>query len=113
MRSSLEVPKKQRHTAKRIHVRLCGTSTAFDGGYTIVKDYVREHRRLALEMFVPLAHPDGHAQCNFGEAWAVIGEVRVSSNRLCCQVELGQRQLFWPLLLPHWIMLPRVMKIIQ
>ena len=23
-------------------------------------------------MFVPLVHPPGHAQCDFGEAWAVI-----------------------------------------
>ncbi len=27
-------------------------------------------------MFVPLSHPPGHAQCDFGEAWAVIGGVK-------------------------------------
>ena len=27
-------------------------------------------------MFVPLVHPPGHAQCDFGEAWAVIGGVK-------------------------------------
>ena len=40
----------------------------FDGGYTTVKDYIREHRRQTREMFVPLSHPPGHAQCDFGEA---------------------------------------------
>ena len=75
LRSDLEVPKKQRHTAKRIHERL-RDEHGFDGGYTIVKDYVREHRRHAREMFVPLTHPAGHAQCDFGEAQAVIGGVK-------------------------------------
>ena len=47
----------------------------FDGGYTVVKDYVREHRRQTKEMFVPLSHPPGHTQCDFGEALVVIGGV--------------------------------------
>ena len=36
-------PRKQRHTAKRIFERL-REEYRFDGQYTIVKDYVREHR---------------------------------------------------------------------
>ena len=72
---ALNLPKKQRHTAKRIHERL-RDEYGFDGGYTIVKDYVREHRRRTREMFVPLVHPPGHAQCDFGEAWAVIDGVK-------------------------------------
>ena len=69
------VPRKQRHTAKRIFERL-RDEYVFDGGYTIVKDYVREHRRRTKEMFVPLSHPPGHAQCDFGEALVVIGGVQ-------------------------------------
>ena len=68
------VPKKQRHTAKRIHERL-RAEYGFRGGYTIVKDYVRERRRRMREMYVPLTHPPGHAQCDFGQALAVIGGV--------------------------------------
>jgi transposase len=67
-------PKKQQHTAKRIFERLrdeCG----FTGGITIVKDYVAGWHRRAQEMFVPLEHPPGHAQVDFGEAIAVIGGV--------------------------------------
>ena len=71
----LDLPRKQRHTAKRIYDRL-RDEYDFDGGYTIVKDYVRERRRRTREMFVPLSHPPGHAQCDFGEAWAVIGGVK-------------------------------------
>ena len=70
----LRVPRKQRHTAKRIFDRL-REEYGFDGGYTIVKDYVREHRRRTREMFVPLSHPPGHARCDFGEALVVIGGV--------------------------------------
>ena len=70
------LPRKQRHTAKRIYERL-RDEYGFDGRYTIVKDYVREHRRRTREMFVPLVHPPGHAQCDFGEALAfVIGGVK-------------------------------------
>ena len=65
---------KQRHTAKRIFDRL-RDEYGFTGGYTIVKDYVRERRLRSREMFVPLHHPAGHAQADFGEAMAVIGGV--------------------------------------
>ena len=68
------VPKKQRHTAKRIHDRL-RAEHGFRGGYTIVKDYVRERSRRMREMYVPFTLPAGHAQCDFGQAKAVIGGV--------------------------------------
>ena len=65
-------PRKQRHTARRIFERL-RAEHGFAGGETIVKDYVRERRRQGREVFVPLAHPPGHGQADFGEAVAVIG----------------------------------------
>jgi transposase len=67
-----ERPRKQRHTAKRIHERL-REEHGFSGGYTIVKDYVRLRELRQREMFVPLEHPPGEAQADFGEALAVIG----------------------------------------
>ena len=67
-----ERPRKQRHTAKRIHERL-REGHGFSGGYTIVKDYVRLRKVRQREMFVPLVHPPGDAQADFGEALAVIG----------------------------------------
>lgn len=65
---------KQRHTAKRVFERL-RDEHGFTGGYTIVKNYIREHRRRGREMFVPLNHPPGQAQVDFGEAVVVIGGV--------------------------------------
>ena len=65
-------PKKQRHTSKRIFERL-RDEHGFTGGITIVKDYIAGWRQRSQEMFVPLAHPPGHAQADFGEALAKIG----------------------------------------
>ena len=79
LEDDLRVPRKQRHTAKRIYERL-RDEYGFDGGYTIVKDYVREHRRRTQEMFVPLSHPSGHAQCDFGKALVIIGGVEQKAH---------------------------------
>ena len=75
------VPKKQRHTAKRIFERL-RDEHGFRGGYTTGKDYVRENRRGSREMFVSLSHAPGNAQCDFGEALVVIGGVRQKAHYL-------------------------------
>jgi len=75
-------PAKQRHTAKRIFERL-RDEHGFAGGYTVVKDYVRIGRARGRETFVPLAHPPGHAQVDFGEAVGVIGGVRQKIHFFC------------------------------
>ena len=73
--------KKQRHTAKRIFERL-RDEHSYTGGYTIVKDYVRLRKLSQREMFVPLEHPPGDAQADFGEAMAVIGGVERKAHYL-------------------------------
>jgi transposase len=65
-------PAKQQHTAKRIFNRL-RAEHAFQGGYTIVKDYVRAATLRSREMFIPLAHAPGMAQADFGEALVIVG----------------------------------------
>ena len=75
-------PVKQRHTAKRIFERL-RDEHGFIGGYTVVKDYVRLARARGRETFVPLAHPPGHAQVDFGEAVAIIAGVRQKIHFFC------------------------------
>ena len=75
-------PVKQRHTVKRIFERL-RDEHEFGGGYTVVKDYVRVARARARETFVPLSHPPGHAQVDFGEAVGVIGGVRCKLHFFC------------------------------
>jgi transposase len=73
------LPRKQRYTVKRIFDRL-RAEHSFEGGYTIVKDYVRDHERRGREMFVPLHHAPGHAQADFGEALVLIGGVEQKAH---------------------------------
>jgi len=75
MQSDAQAPRKQRHTARRIFERL-RDEHGFSGGITIVTDYVRAARQRTAEKFVPLSHPPGHAQVDFGEAIGVVGGVR-------------------------------------
>src|SRR5271163_4200074 len=87
-------PAKQRHTAKRIFERL-RIEHGFAGGYTVVKDYVRLARTRSREVFVPLAHPPGHAQVDFGECVGVIGGVRMKLHVFCFDLpQLSRRSLF-------------------
>lgn len=69
------MPPKQRHTALRILERL-KAEHGHAGGYTGVRDYVRIANGRLRETFVPLVHPTGHAQVDFGEAIGIIGCVR-------------------------------------
>ena len=80
-------PRKQRHTAHRIFERL-RDEHGFTGSYTIVKDYVRSQRQSVREAFVPLHHPPGHAQVDFGVAVVEIGGIR-------------EKIAFFCLILPH------------
>jgi transposase len=68
-------PPKQRHTAKRIFERL-RDEYGYGGGETQVRHYVARTKRHAREVFVPLSHPPGEAQFDFGEATVVIAGVR-------------------------------------
>jgi len=60
------LPKKQRHTAKRIYERL--RQMGYLGGYTQVKEAVRKLKRTRREVFMPLVHRPGEAQVDFGYA---------------------------------------------
>jgi transposase len=61
------VHRKQRHTTKRIRERL-RDEHGYDGGWTLVKDAVRAWRQQHQEVFLPLSHPPGEAQVDFGFA---------------------------------------------
>ena len=74
--SDKELPKKQRHTAKRVFERL-SEEEGYQGGYTAIKEAVRELRRHGREVFMPLVHRPGEAQVDFGYALAkVSGRLR-------------------------------------
>jgi len=64
-------PRKQRYTVKRMWQVLC--QEGFPGGYTTVKDAVRQLKQQApQEVFMPLTQPPGEAQVDFGHAVACI-----------------------------------------
>jgi len=73
--SDRDAPPKQRHTAKRIFERL-RDEHGYQGGITQVRREVARHRRHSAEVFVPISHPPGEAQFDFGEAWVVIAGAR-------------------------------------
>ncbi len=67
-----QLPRKQRYTVKRMWDVL--KDEGFTGGYTTVKDAVRQLRKAApKEVFMPLTQPPGEAQVDFGYALACIG----------------------------------------
>jgi len=67
------LPKKQRHTAKRIYERI--REMGYGGRYTQVKEAVRELLRVKQEVFMPLVHRVGEAQVDFGHALAKVSGV--------------------------------------
>jgi len=84
------LPKKQRHTAKRIFDRI--REMGYEGGYTQVKEAVRELLQVKQEVFMPLIHRPGEAQVDFGYALAKVSLEEL--NR--CAVVLANRPLFSP-----------------
>ena len=48
-----------------------------------MKDYVRIVRTRSREVFIPLAHPPGHVQVDFGECVGVISGVRMKLHVFC------------------------------
>jgi transposase len=67
------LPKKQRHTSKRIYERI--REMGYEGKYTQVKEAVRELLRVKQEVFMPLNHRPGEAQVDFGYALAKVSGV--------------------------------------
>jgi transposase len=89
-----KAPKKQRHTVKRIFERL--RERGYGGGITVVGDAVRSMKRRSAEVFMPLSHPPGEAQVDFGSATVIYrGQERKAamfvmslpaSDALFCQI---------------------------
>lgn len=62
-------PRKQRHTMMQVYKRLV-KEKGYTGSYDSVKRYVRKKKYLmkqSTEGYLPLAHPPGHAQVDFGK----------------------------------------------
>lgn len=81
LKADLLMKRKQRHTAKRIFERL-RDEHGYRGGYTSVKDYVRDHGIRHREMFVPLVHEPGTAQVDFGQGQVEVAGKEVTAHFL-------------------------------
>lgn len=97
LKSDQQRPRKQRHTARRIFERL-RDEYKYPGGYTVVKDVVREHRRHQQEMFVPLMHAPGEAQVDFGEGMVEVGGVEQKGHFLA--MDLPQSDACFVMIFP-------------
>jgi transposase len=74
-----EAPPKQRHTARRIFERL-RDEHGYTGCYSQVQTAVQRAKHYSKEAFVPLSHPPGHAQFDFGEAIVEIAGERTKAH---------------------------------
>jgi transposase len=79
LKSDRQVHRKQRHTTRRIFERL-RDEHGYSGGITIVSDAVRAWKEQTREVFLPLSHPPGEAQVDFGYAdiWLNGEQVKVA-----------------------------------
>jgi hypothetical protein len=89
LRADLDAPRKQQHTATRVHARLLDEHGAGDVWYAAVRDYVARRRpevrveegRGPARVFIPQHHPPGlGAEVDFGELWVRLAGVMVK----CC-----------------------------
>lgn len=83
-----DLPRKRRHTAKRIYVRL-RDEYGYEGGASTVRNYVADRKRelglAARAVTFPLDHQphEAAAQMDWGERFAEIGGVETKVH-LCC-----------------------------
>lgn len=76
-------PKKQRHTATRIHERLV-EEYGFNGSYSVVRDLVRELRSQDHKAYIPLEFDPGEAaQVDWGEATVYLNGKKVKVQLFC------------------------------
>lgn len=78
MESDRKIPRKQRHTAMRIYMRL-KEEKGYEGSYSSVRRYVNKKKKVmkqSREGYIPLAQPAGKWQVDFGESIYYDGEGR-------------------------------------
>jgi hypothetical protein len=101
-----KAPRKQRHTAHRIYVRLCRERPDWPVSESSVRKYVRERKLtlglVARETFVP-QHYDwgGEAQVDWYEADAELEGERITLRPTC----MARNKHFWRLTNTHFSIL--------
>ncbi len=88
LKAALSAPRKQRHTARRVHARLVEEHGAVGLSYSTVRDWVRLRRAVIeveagrrVEVFVPQEHAPGmEAEVDFGEVWVVLAGIKTKCH---------------------------------
>jgi len=88
LKAALLAPRKQRHTARRVHARLVEEHGAAGLSYSTVRDWVRVRRAVIdveagrrVEVFVPQEHaPGAEAEVDFGEVWVVLAGIKTKCH---------------------------------
>ena len=88
LRSDVDAPKKQRHTARRVLARLVDEHGATELSYSTVRDHVRKRRPQILAEagkplevgFVPQTHPPAaEAEVDFHDLWLILRGVKTKT----------------------------------
>jgi transposase len=100
LRSDLDAPKKQRHTARRILARLVDEHGAVGLSYSTVRDHVRKRRPQILAEaggplelgYVPQTHePAAEAEVDFHDLWVVLRGVKTKTALLTIRLSYSGR----------------------
>jgi len=100
LRSDLDAPKKQRHTARRIFARLIDERGATDLSYSTVRDYVRKRRpEIAAEAgkpteegCVPQTHPPAaEAEVVFHDLWVMLRGIKTKTALFTMRLSFSGR----------------------
>jgi transposase len=100
LRTDLDAPKKQRHTARRVLARLVDEHDTVDLSYSTVRDYVAKRRpQIAAEAggplesgFVPQTHPPAaEAEVDFHDLWVILRGVKAKTALFTMRLSFSAR----------------------
>ena len=100
LRSDLDAPRKQRHTARRVLARLVDEHSAVGLSYSTVRDYVRKRRPQILAEagkplelgFVPQTHePGAEGEVDFHDLWVVLRGVKTKTALFTMRLSYSAR----------------------
>ena len=100
LRSDLDAPKKQRHTAYRIRARLVDEHGAVDLSYSTVRDYVRKRRpeiaaeagKSTEEGYVPQTHPPAaEGEVDFHDLWVMLRGIKTKTALFTMRLSFSGR----------------------
>ncbi len=100
LRSDLDAPKKQRHTARRVLARLVDEHDAAGLSYSTVRDHIRKRRpQIAAEAgraleagFVPQTYrPGAEAEVDFHDLWVMLAGVKTKTALFTMRLSFSGR----------------------